>query len=209
MNHFPKNISFRYSWRKYQKRVLDELDLHLKNDHLHLVAPPGSGKTVLGLEVMLRVDQPTIILAPTLTIKNQWVSRFLELFLQNRQQPDWISTNIKEPAFLTITTYQSLHSVYKTSESEEETDAEIVDVLINEIDDDQVEEANSTSTIAEKIQAIGFRTIILDEAHHLRTSWWKSTLALRTELENPTMTTLTATPPYDVNPQEWQRYIDL
>ena len=66
----------------------------------------------------------------------------MERFLQNRQQPHWISTNIKEPAFLTITTYQSLHSVYKTSESEGETDAEIVDVPINEIDEDQVEETN-------------------------------------------------------------------
>ncbi|MCQ6274960.1 DEAD/DEAH box helicase family protein [Bacillus sp. V3B] len=208
MKHFPKQISFRYSWRKYQKRVLDELDHHLKNHHLHLVAPPGSGKTVLGLEVMLRVNQPTIILAPTLTIKNQWVSRFMELFLQKDQQPDWVSIDIKNPAFLTITTYQALHSVYKTSESEEEGDEELIDDPIDE-SDEPAEEIYHPSTIAEKIQEIGFRTIILDEAHHLRTSWWKSTLDFRAELTTPTMVSLTATPPYDVTPQEWQRYIDL
>lgn len=98
MRRFPDDISFIPPWRRYQRRVLENLDRHLENRHLHLVAPPGSGKTVLGLEVMLRVNKPTIILAPTLTIKEQWLQRFLELFLKTNEKPEWISTHIKQPA---------------------------------------------------------------------------------------------------------------
>jgi len=36
---FPENIKFKYSWRKYQQRVLDDLQEHLEDRHLHVVAP--------------------------------------------------------------------------------------------------------------------------------------------------------------------------
>ncbi|WP_054859229.1 DEAD/DEAH box helicase family protein [Gracilibacillus sp. JCM 18860] len=38
-----------------------------------------------------------------------------------------------------------------------------------------------------------FQTLILDESHHLRTSWWKTTIHLRDQLENPAIVALTAT----------------
>ena len=68
MKTFDKAIQFCYPWRSYQQRALDELHTHLHNDKLHLVAPPGSGKTVLGLEVMLQLNKATLIMAPTLAI---------------------------------------------------------------------------------------------------------------------------------------------
>src|SRR5699024_5298406 len=163
---FPKDISFCYPWRKYQERILGELDEHLMNKHLHLVAPPGSGKTVLGLEVMLRLNKPTIILAPTLTIKNQWEQRFTELFLQIDHKPDWVSMHIKKPAFVTITTYQALFSLYRAHEEQleevtlEETEGEKEVIHQSEID-----------IIFSQLDALQFQTIILDEAHHLRTAW--------------------------------------
>ena len=69
MKEFPEGILFRYSWRKYQKQFLDNLQDYLSDNHLHIVAPPGSGKTVLGLEIMLRINNPTLIVAPTLAIR--------------------------------------------------------------------------------------------------------------------------------------------
>ncbi|MEO1256920.1 MAG: DEAD/DEAH box helicase family protein, partial [Bacteroidota bacterium] len=110
MKTFPENIIFKYPWRNYQQRVLDELDEHLEDDHLHVIAPPGSGKTVLGLEVMIRLDKPTLILAPTIAIRNQWVERFCELFLQVEKRPNWISLDIKNPKLITVSTYQGLHA---------------------------------------------------------------------------------------------------
>ena len=76
LKNFPKNIQFKYPWRSYQQRILDELEMHLEDEHLHVIAPPGSGKTVLGLEVMRRLNQATLILAPTVAIRNQWKNRF-------------------------------------------------------------------------------------------------------------------------------------
>lgn len=79
MKSFPENTGFRLSWRSYQARVLSELEAHLGDDHLHVVAPPGSGKTILGLEVVRRLNKPTLILAPTLTIRNQWWRTLIEV----------------------------------------------------------------------------------------------------------------------------------
>ena len=109
MIEFPKDIKFKYDWRKYQQRVLDDLKNQLNDSHLHIIAPPGSGKTVLGLEVAIRINKATLILAPTLAIRNQWVQRFCELFLQVNSIPDWISRDIRNPKFLTVATYQGLH----------------------------------------------------------------------------------------------------
>ena len=119
MKQFPPNIQFKYTWRKYQQRVLDELEEHLEDNHLHVIAPPGSGKTILGLEVALRINKPTLILAPTLAIRNQWIHRFCELFLQQNMSPSWISKDIKNPKFLTVVTYQSLFAACNNLKSEE------------------------------------------------------------------------------------------
>ena len=45
----------------------------------HLVAPPGSGKTVVGLEIVRRIGRPALVLAPTATIQAQWSDK-LALF---------------------------------------------------------------------------------------------------------------------------------
>ncbi|GAA0492509.1 hypothetical protein GCM10008986_18580 [Salinibacillus aidingensis] len=206
MKTFPENIKFCYPWRSYQAEVLEHLDHHLENKHLHLVAPPGSGKTVLGLEVMLRLNKPTFIVAPTIAIRNQWVDRFTELFLQADEQPDWMTTDIKNPQFITVTTYQGLHSLFKEdNEKEEEQD---------HIDDEEAEEEPALElTEKEKAQQRlfeqNYQTLVLDEAHHLRTSWWKTAMAFRDELNDPSIVALTATPPYDVGQSEWDKYIQL
>jgi len=70
MDAFPSDIQFRKPWRSYQQRVLAELQNHLTDNHLHIIAAPGSGKTVLGLEVVRRLNRPTLILAPTVAIRD-------------------------------------------------------------------------------------------------------------------------------------------
>ena len=111
MSHFPQDVMFRGQWRSYQQRVLDGLGNYLLDDCLHIVAPPGSGKTVLGLEVALRLNRPTVVFAPTIVVRDQWVQRFCELFLQNTGRPDWISVDLRHPGFLTVVTYQALYAV--------------------------------------------------------------------------------------------------
>lgn len=204
MNEFPSNIKFKYPWRKYQKRVLDDLNNQLNDNHLHIIAPPGSGKTVLGLEVVLRINKPALILAPTLTIRNQWIQRFCELFLQVEFPPDWISQDIRNPKFLTIVTYQGLHSAC--------TDRTLVEEIESE---EEIEEENNQKFSNQKFESIlsglkdrNIKTLVLDEAHHLKSEWWHTLTQLKLHLK-PVIVGLTATPPYDVSPNEYQRYLDL
>lgn len=207
MKQFPSGIKFKYSWRKYQDRVLRELDEHLEDNHLHVIAPPGSGKTVLGLEVMLRLNKPTLILAPTIAIRNQWIQRFCELFLQVQVTPAWISRDIRNPGFVTVSTYQGLHAVASN-------DLVIEDELDELEADEEVAskpmQKNEVAHLIEKLQVLQIGTIVIDEAHHLKNAWWKTLMTLKEELEpNPTIVGLTATPPYDVSYAEWSRYVEL
>jgi len=198
MNSFPSGIHFKYQWRKYQQHFLDRFEEYLKNGHLHIVAPPGSGKTVLGLEVMLRINKPTLIVAPTLAIRNQWMHRFRELFLDTEHLPEWISDDIYNPGFITVTTYQGLHAACNKKTG----------ALDNEKDADPGCAGNNFSEIAAKLKKQKIKTFILDEAHHLKNAWWKSLTDLKKEL-SPKVIALTATPPFDVSGAEWEKYIQL
>lgn len=259
---FPHELKFKYPWRSYQQKVLEQLDELLFNRHFHLVAPPGSGKTVVGLEVVRRLNEPTLILAPTLTIKNQWIERLVTLFMDTTTDragvPEWISDDLRRPRLLTVTTYQALHSLAmhnrvkdsvgrKTGRSDSfdadfsdereelagenllddeqpaaETD-ELLQEPLEEPDGEQQKESpeaprNSSAgqgacdvlTTIEDVLGTGkFKTLVLDEAHHLRSEWWRSTMELKEKLGNHNLVALTATPPYDVAPAEWKNYIEL
>jgi len=205
LTEYPKDIKFKYSWRKYQQRVLDDLQEHLTDGHLHVIAPPGSGKTVLGLEVAIQLNKPTLILAPTIAIRNQWIQRFCELFLQTIQTPDWISRDIRKPKFMTVVTYQGLHAACNNLRIEEDE---------TEDEEETKENGNGKTTnanldnIVSGLKSQNIKTIVVDEAHHLKNEWWQTLTKVKEKLD-PIIVGLTATPPYDVTATEWQRYIDL
>ncbi len=195
--HSPHNplgdLRFKFPWRSYQQRVLDELTDHLDDAQLHVVAAPGSGKTVLGLEVMRRLGKPALIFAPSLAIRNQWKARLVDLFLEEGADESWVSLNIREPKFLTISTYQGLHAALSGESDEERCSV-------------RIEREDLFSTYRD----LGVETLVFDEAHHLRKEWHNSLVELQTSLSQDTRTvSLTATPPYDCEAAEWARYESL
>ena len=213
---FPKSMVFQKTWRTYQARLLEHLDSYLDDKRLHIIAAPGSGKTVLGLEVVRRIDQPTLVLAPTITIRNQWADRLVDHFLPiGERRPPWVSTDLKNPALLTIATYQALHSLCsgeldKEAEQikeEEETGNDSHNQSKNNVNG--VRPAESVVQLPEVVKNASFKTLVVDEAHHLRAEWWKTLTFVVEHLGKPTIVALTATPPYDVSPFEWQRYEEL
>ncbi len=206
-----KLLNFRGSWRSYQKRILDSLEFHLRDEKLHIIAAPGAGKTTLGIEVLSRINRPSLILCPTNTIKNQWKERICSSFL-NEEEYDIVSTNIREPKFITVITYQALLAAFcgKINEDNEGNDC------ICEEDDEQDSITSSkrfNSTKADEIIKIlkkaKISLLCFDEAHHLRKEWWKALSYLVEELNPEQTVALTATPPYDVNYSEWERYEEL
>ena len=124
----------------------------LNQGKFHLVAPPGSGKTILGLELMRKLDRKTLILAPTLVIREQWIERLIQDF-GAEMGSNWISRDLHDPASLTVCTYQALHQAWKTNPE-----------------------------VITQLQLAEIETLIVDECHHLQKEWWKPLINLKKEL---------------------------
>lgn len=205
LESFPAEMRFRGSLRPYQHRVLDALEKSMGDDSLHVVAAPGSGKTVLGIEAVRRLNRPAVILAPTIAIRDQWIERLRCLFLPSEEAtPDWISTNARDPRLFTALTYQALHCAY----TGDMPDVESEDSEDGCTPEYRVMDATKVDVVG-LLKRAGVGTIVVDEAHHLRASWWKTLSDIREKLGRPAVIALTATPPYDVSAFEWARYKDL
>ena len=70
MKDFSK-VNFKWTFRDYQQKVLDNADSHLKDKRIHIVAAPGSGKTILGLELIRRLKAPALVMSPSVSIRQQ------------------------------------------------------------------------------------------------------------------------------------------
>lgn len=205
MNIYDGALRFGGTWRSYQQRVLDHTEEYLDDGRVHIVAAPGSGKTTLGIELFRRLGEPCLILSPSITIRQQWIARIKEGFLlEGNKVEDWCSNNIQKPKAVTAITYQALHScmkhyagVLKEEGEEEEGLSEEETVDYREFD------------IYQTIREAKVGTICLDEAHHLRSEWWKALEEFLRHVPQMKIISLTATPPYDSTPAQWKRYIDM
>ena len=189
-----KNICFKGQFRDYQKRILDNADKYLKDGKINIVAAPGSGKTVLGLELIRRLNSPAIVFSPTTAIREQWGNRFKDLFLDSSNDfPVLFSSDLHNIKLLNSVTYQALYTaVEKISETvDEDFDCSDVDIFA-------------------VVKEFGIRTVCLDEAHHLKNEWQKALEKFISALDTHVkIISLTATPPYDSEGSEWARYIDV
>ncbi len=193
-----QTLTFKHTWRPYQARVLDAIDHHLKDQRLHIVAAPGAGKTTLGLEVFRKLGRKALVLSPTRTIRDQWLRRLDDFGdFDDPVRLPWVSRDLSQPSVITSITYQALHAQL-SQEVEPEEELEDPDAMPDPSDD--------AHPMVEALKAHGIEVLILDEAHHLRAEWWKVLDRVMTELPYLTLVSLTATPPYDANEQEWSKY---
>lgn len=195
-------LNFKGTWRIYQQRVLDRYDQYVQDRKIHIVAAPGSGKTTLGIELIKSLDQVALIVVPSITIKEQWIERIKEAFLNNEEDAEhYISQDLKNPKLITVVTYQALHSAMTFYQGE----------LIENNDEFQtIEEVNYKDyDVVQSFKEKQLGTICLDECHHLRNEWWKSLEIFKKSFPAIYTVSLTATPPYDDSLNMWSRYMDM
>lgn len=88
---------------------------------LHIVAPPGAGKTIIGLQLISTLKVPSVILAPNTTIQSQWGQK-LDLFIPDHltgllSMSDILGTHEDKPLKpITVLTYQVLSTPGKEQE---------------------------------------------------------------------------------------------
>ena len=108
--------------RDYQQSLLDRLHPD-DGSTLHLLAPPGSGKTLMGLELAVRNGRRALVLVPTTVIGAQWIHQAQKLFISPAAGSPSVTGSVgthlpsahpeqaAEAADLTVLTYQSLAAV--------------------------------------------------------------------------------------------------
>ena len=197
------SIRFKGSFRSYQQRVLENAGSHLSDKKLHIAAAPGSGKTILGLEMIRRLNEPALVFSPTSVIAMQWTERFREMFLPEGENiEDYISDDLSRPSLITSVTYQALHAAYSRHKEEKEHEGTKTDP--------HGISAPSGFSFRKMLSEHGIKTVCFDEAHHLKKEWQKALELFISESEDDVVTiSLTATPPYDSTGEQWNRYISL
>lgn len=116
------NIRFSGTLRPSQvaASTIIEQQLSAGEKELYIVAPPGSGKTILGLYVWSDlVRRPALVLSPNSAIQAQWASRTSLFDLDGKEE--MVSLTSQEPGLLTSLTYQSITMVRTKSSDLEET----------------------------------------------------------------------------------------
>jgi superfamily II DNA or RNA helicase len=101
-------LAFGGEWRRYQRLALDafERDRAAGRRRTHLVAPPGSGKTLLGVELVRRLGRRALVLAPNSAVQAQWL-RSVRLFTPTAADAGRIA-GAHAAAPLACLTYQAL-----------------------------------------------------------------------------------------------------
>ena len=200
MNLYDSVLAFRGTWRKYQARVLNASETYLKDKKIHIVAAPGAGKTTLGIELIRRTGKPCLILSPRIVIRQQWLERIESAFLIDGLAPQaYLSNDIRHPKLITSITYQTLFcgmTQYQGTEEEEDS------FYTEEVDFSEFQ-------LLQTVKRAGIQVICLDECHHLKNEWWKALESFMQEMTDCIVISLTATPPYDAAPAQWERYCNM
>lgn len=107
------NLVFQFPFRKYQKLILHQVEAATDTERkYHIIAPPGSGKTIVGLELIKRFAEPSVVFTPTSTIQLQWRER-VRMFIPEGEKiklDDIISISPDSLKLINVFTYQLLSS---------------------------------------------------------------------------------------------------
>ena len=167
--------------RPYQQRAMASFQAAVEQPRkrfFYLVAPPGAGKTLLGLLMSEILELPCLSLSPNAAIQAQWLARLqqhwvcldsaLEAF---EPHPRCSDRPAKEPQALVSLTYQRIA-----------------------VRDREGAVHPNVLALYQALREAGVQCVVLDECHHLSSEWGRAVEALCQALEVPFVVGLTATP---------------
>jgi DNA excision repair protein ERCC-3 len=102
-----------FTLRPYQEQAMDLFHCGgtAKGGHGVVVLPCGSGKTVVGIAVMEKLQMETLILTTAITAVHQWIAELLDKTTLTAGQIGEYTGERKEIKPVTVSTYQILGSV--------------------------------------------------------------------------------------------------
>lgn len=105
-------LRLQFPLRRYQQLMLERVQAQMESEaddgRFHLVAPPGSGKTILGLELIRRFNAPAVVFAPTSVIQAQWREQFRHFCPRPELVDELCSLEADRATPLRLFTYQLL-----------------------------------------------------------------------------------------------------
>lgn len=205
-------VEYRGGFRDYQRHLLRRMESRMDESRINIVAPPGSGKIALGLELVRRIGASCIILSSTSTMQHHWGENFIAHFLPEEEKAcadQYVSYRLDSPALITTVTYQDLSEIVLAQKAHDEAEKKAAEAA-DKVGETYVNAPFEGVNMVHLVQQYNIGTILLDEAHHLDSNWQS---ALETFLGvlggEITVVSMTSTPPYDLSEESWNRYISL
>lgn len=181
-----------YELRPYQKKVIDAFNAKIKDNSgkFHVVAPPGAGKTILGISLLLESNNRGVVFSPNSAIQSQWIKKFYastDVLHFNSEVKTNISANIDDlPSYLSLA-YQSIAIKDRNTKRLHANAQKLINTIKNS----------------------GYKTIILDECHHLTGFWAEVINELIESIPDCLLIALTATPPIEADKKQLENYLNL
>ena len=170
--------------RPYQATALDEVAARWAagDRRTWIVLPPGSGKTLVGLEAARRLGRRTVVLVPNTAIQGQWVRHWQDF--ERPEGCDAGSDRALEDA-VNVLTYQSLAVFDPDAETDEEgrSSTPVRDRL-----------HTNGQALVRALRDAGPLTLLLDECHHLLQVWGRLLAEILDDLPDAHVVGLTGTP---------------
>ncbi len=200
-------FEYQGTFRDYQRHLLRRVDDHMDDSKINVVAPPGSGKVTMGLELVRRLGHPCLILAASEAQQSEWGSAFKAEFASpsdRMEAEQCVSYSVKEPSLITSITYRELADIIMAHKKQEDSAKRAEETGAEFREDEDVLD------LIHWVQENGIGTILLDDAHHL-TERWQTALemflgVLGAEVQ---VVSVTSVPPYDLHSEDWERYVAL
>lgn len=174
------SLKLPYLLRNYQRDAVNAWRNSSDVNQTQLVLPPGSGKTVIGLEIARQTGNTTVIFTPNTAVQNQWCTLLRASLPTAAYSRVGTHPDDMNRADITVLNYQMLAN-YETGAAQE-----------------RKLHANAQQIVTNLACAPGNVTIILDESHHIVDVWGDTLINLLTTVESvpgrSTVVALTATP---------------